>query len=285
MKIGAHMSIADGLHLSFGRGKEIGCKTMQIFTKNATRWREKKVTDEETSLFKKAQEETEIGPVVSHDSYLINMASPDDAKRDKSLKAFLGELERAEQLGLSHVVTHPGSHTGGGEEMGLKLFAESLKVVQKEVAGYQVKIALETTAGQGSSLGYKFEHFAKIFDLIDDPDGCSVCLDTAHIYAAGYDIKSGRGLENTLKEFDKVIGLRMLDVIHVNDSKKELGSRVDRHEHIGEGYLGLEPFRYILHNQALQDTLFILETPVADGGHAKNMDTLRELLSRPPQDE
>jgi deoxyribonuclease-4 len=277
MMLGAHMSIAKGLHLSFQRGSDIGCRTMQIFTKNASQWRERVVTDEEVHLFKEAQEETGIRPVVAHDSYLINLASPDETMRRKSIEAFIGELERAERLGLTHLVTHPGSHGGAGREDGIKRFAQSVNMVHRRLEGYRVKIAFETTAGQGSSLGYRFEHIGNIMEMIEDRTRCAVCLDTAHIFAAGYDIRSREGLENTLEEFDELIGLDKLEVIHINDSKKELGSRVDRHQHIGEGFLGLETFRNILHHPALKGLPFILETPMKDGGHAKNLQTLRRL--------
>ncbi len=271
------MSISDGLHLSFYRGGEIGCRTMQIFTKNATRWKEREVTDEEVELFRKAREETGIDPVVAHDSYLINMASPEEALRKKSINAFIGELTRAERLELSHLVAHPGSHGGMGEDEGIKKFSESLNVALKETEGYRVKVALETTAGQGASLGHRFEQMARILDLLEEGDRCAVCLDTAHIFAAGYDIRGEEGLESTLQEFDRVIGLERLEVVHMNDSKKELSSRVDRHEHIGEGFLGLETFRRILHHPVFKELPLILETPMKDGGHAKNLATLKEL--------
>ncbi len=277
VKLGAHMSISDGLHLSFYRGGEIGCRTMQIFTKNATRWKEREVTDEEVELFRKAREETGIDPVVAHDSYLINMASPEEALRKKSINAFIGELRRAERLELSHLVAHPGSHGGMGEDEGIKKFSESLNVALKETEGYRVKVALETTAGQGASLGHTFEQMARILDLLEEGDRCAVCLDTAHIFAAGYDIRGEEGLESTLQEFDRVIGLERLEVVHMNDSKKELSSRVDRHEHIGEGFLGLETFRRILHHPVFKELPLILETPMKDGGHAKNLATLKEL--------
>ena len=271
------MSISDGLHLSFYRGGEIGCRTMQIFTKNATRWKEREVTNEEVELFRKAREETGIDPVVAHDSYLINMASPEEALRKKSINAFIGELTRAERLELSHLVAHPGSHGGMGEDEGIKKFSESLNVALKETEGYRVKVALETTAGQGASLGHRFEQMARILDLLEEGDRCAVCLDTAHIFAAGYDIRGEEGLESTLQEFDRVIGLERLEVVHINDSKKELSSRVDRHEHIGEGFLGLETFRRILHHPVFKELPLILETPMKDGGHARNLETLREL--------
>lgn len=277
MRLGAHMSIANGLHLSFHRGSEIGCLTMQIFTKNATRWKDREITDEEVELFRKAQEETGIRPVVAHDSYLINLASPHEALREKSINAFVRELERAEMLGLSHLVTHPGSHGGAGEKEGLKRFAESVNMVQRKTEGYRVKTTLETTAGQGSALGYRFEHIATILDLVRESGRCAVCLDTAHVFAAGYDIRGREGLENTLREFNRLIGLERLEVVHVNDSKKELGSRVDRHQHIGEGHLGLETFRNVLCYPALRDLPLILETPAKGGGHARNLETLRKL--------
>lgn len=282
MKIGAHMSISEGLHLAFYRGSKLGCQTMQIFTKNATQWKERELSDLEVELFKKAQEETRIAPVVAHDSYLINLASSDDAMRQKSINAFISELNRAEKLGLSHLVTHLGSHGGAGEEEGMKLFAESVNLAHRKIEGFGVKITLETTAGQGTSLGYRFEQIARIIDLLEEADRCAVCLDTAHIFAAGYDIRGKRRLNSTLKEFHRIIGLHRLEVIHINDSKAGLGSRVDRHQHIGEGHLGLETFRNILHHPALRKLPFILETPMKEGGDVRNLETLRRLAAPLP---
>jgi len=277
MKLGAHMSIAGGLHLSFQRGSEIGCQTMQIFTKNATQWKNREICREEVELFEGARVKTGISPVVAHDSYLINMASSNNSLREKSIEAFINELGRSELLGLSHVVVHPGTHGGAGEIEGIKIFAESVNLVHENTEGYRVKIAFETTAGQGTSLGYRFEHLTEIMDLVEKGDRCAVCLDTAHIFAAGYDIRSMDGLEKTLEEFDSTIGLEKLEVVHINDSKKELGSRVDRHEHIGEGYLGLETFRNILHHPVFRELPLILETPMKDGGHARNLEILKKL--------
>ncbi|OGC76497.1 MAG: deoxyribonuclease IV, partial [candidate division Zixibacteria bacterium RBG_16_40_9] len=232
------MSIAGGVFNSLISGQELGCTTIQIFTKSNNQWKARPLTAPEISEFRTKQKETQISPVVAHDSYLINIASPDKALQKKSREALLIELQRCEALGISHLVMHPGSHVGTGEKEGIKRIAEALNWLHSQTKDFKVQIALETTAGQGTNLGYRFEQIAKMIELTEQKNRLAVCLDTCHVFAAGYDIRTQAGCEKTISEFDKIVGLEKLKVIHFNDSVKDFGSRVDRHEHIGKGKIG-----------------------------------------------
>lgn len=278
--LGAHMSIAGGVHNCFDHGEHFKCTTIQIFTKNASQWRAKPLTDTEIDKFKERQKQTKISPVVAHDSYLINLGSNDKALLQKSKEAFLVEIERCELLGIPYLVMHPGSHTGAGEEIGLKTIADSLSWLHHKSPETKVMICLETTAGQGTNLGYRFEQIADIIELSDSPERLGVCLDTCHIFAAGYDIRTERAYKKTMREFNSVIGLKRLKVIHFNDCKKELGSRVDRHAHIGKGFIGVEPFGFFMNDRRLAKIPKILETPKGDDGSAddRNLAILRNLV-------
>lgn len=273
--IGAHMSIGDGFFNSLYLGKELGCTTIQIFTKSANQWKAKELTSEDIEKFNQAQKETGITPVVGHDSYLINIASSDKELLQKSREALLLELTRSEKLGLPFLVMHPGSNPD--EKEGIKRIAESLSWIHSKSKNYKVKICLETTAGQGSSIGYRFEQLAKLIALTDENQRLEVCYDTAHTFVAGYDIRDKKVYEETFKQFDKIIGLNKLKVIHLNDSKKDLGTRVDRHEHIGKGFIGLEAFRLILKDRRFEKVPKILETPKEGDWDKKNLTTLRGL--------
>lgn len=278
--LGAHMSIAGGVYNCFDHGEHFKCTTIQIFTKNASQWRAKPLTETEIDKFKERQQQTKISPVVAHDSYLINLGSNNKALLQKSKEAFLVEMQRCELLEIPCLVTHPGSHTGAGEEAGLKTIADSLSWLHHKLPEAKVMICLETTAGQGTNLGYRFEQIANIIELSDSPEGLGVCLDTCHIFAAGYDIRTERAYKKTMREFDSVIGLKRLKVIHFNDSKKELGSRVDRHEHIGKGFIGVEPFGLFMNDRRLAKIPKILETPKGDDatGDDRNLTILRNLV-------
>lgn len=278
--LGAHMSIAGGVYNCFDHGEHFKCTTIQIFTKNASQWRAKPLTETEIDKFKERQKQTKISPVVAHDSYLINLGSNNKALLQKSREAFLVEMQRCELLEIPCLVTHPGSHTGAGEEIGLKTVADSLSWLHHKLPEAKVMICLETTAGQGTNLGYRFEQIANIIELSDSPEGLGVCLDTCHIFAAGYDIRTERAYKKTMREFDSVIGLKRLKVIHFNDSKKELGSRVDRHEHIGKGFIGVEPFGLFMNDRRLAKIPKILETPKGDDatGDDRNLTILRNLV-------
>ncbi|MBI4380725.1 MAG: deoxyribonuclease IV [candidate division NC10 bacterium] len=282
--LGAHMSIAGGIDLAPLRGREVGCQTMQLFTKSSNQWRARPLPPEEIERYRANLQVTGIAPVVAHDSYLINLASTDPGLHRKSIAAFLEELERAETLGIPYLVTHPGAHVGAGEETGLRQVANSIRELLKRTKGYQVQVVIETTAGQGTSLGHSFEQIAVLLDQIGLPERTGVCLDTCHIFAAGYDIRTHDGYADVIGAFDTVVGIPHLKVIHLNDSKKALGCRVDRHEHIGKGTIGLEAFRCLLSDPRLKGTPMILETPKDDDfvlADRRNLDTLRRLAEGP----
>jgi len=276
------MSIAGGAFNAFISGKEVGCATIQIFTKNNNQWNAKPLSEAEIAEFKAKQKETGIKPVVAHNSYLINAASPDKALSQKSKEAMLIELQRCEQLGVPVLVMHPGSHVGTGEKEGIKRIAEAIDWLHDQTKDCQVQIALETTAGQGSHLGYRFEQLAEIIDLTEDKIRLAICLDTCHIFAAGYDIRSKTGYEKTLAEFDKIIGLKRLKAIHFNDSVKDFGSRVDRHAHIGQGKIGQAGFGFFMNDKRLENIPKLLETPKDKEGKfdRMNLATLRKLIKK-----
>jgi deoxyribonuclease-4 len=276
--IGAHMSISGGVFNAILAGEELGCTTIQIFTKNNNQWRAKELTSAEVDKFFEHQKRTGISPIVGHNGYLINLASPKDDIFALSKESMLVELQRAEKLGLPYLVMHPGSHLGTGEKEGIKKIAGAINGLHQKTPGHEVKICLETTAGQGSNLGYKFEQLAQIIELVKENQRMGVCYDTCHTFAAGYDIRTKRAYQDTFKEFDKVIGLGWLKVIHLNDAVKELGSRVDRHTHIGEGKIGLEGFELLMNDKRWEKIPKILETP-KEGGTAKDIKNLSVLRS------
>ena len=280
MLLGAHMSIAGGIYKALERGKSVGCDIIQIFTKSSNQWKAKPLTDEDLRLFNEAKAETGISIVVGHTSYLINLAAPDPLTYDKSLDSMRVELERAEALGLPHLVMHPGSHKGEGEQAGLKKIAKSLDAVHKALPGLKVKTALEITAGQGTGLGFRFEQIAWIMDTVKAPERLSVCFDTCHAFAAGYDIRTRKAYMATVREFDRVIGLKNLGVIHLNDAKKELASRIDRHEHIGKGHIGLDGFRWLLNDKRMRHIPMSLETHKGKDlkEDVENLAALRSLI-------
>lgn len=277
MLLGAHMSIAGGVYNAFTDGKKVGCNTMQIFTKSSNQWKARHLADDEIEMFKNAGKETGIAPVIAHDSYLINLCAPDKAKLKMSVEAFGVELSRCRTLGIPYLVMHPGSHLGEGEEWGMKTIAENITRLLSEDEGEGgTMILLETTAGQGSNLGYKFEQLRFMMELIPQKERIGVCLDTAHIFAAGYDIKIPGGFEKVLGEFDEIIGIKNLRAIHLNDSKKICGSRVDRHELIGKGEIGIEPFRYLMNKKEFSNIPMILETP-KDKDYKEDIENLAVL--------
>jgi deoxyribonuclease-4 len=277
MLLGAHMSIAGGAFNAFIAGEALGCTTIQIFTKSSNQWKAKKLSDEELEKYHDEQKRTGINPVIAHDSYLINLGSPDDALVLKSREAFLHELERCELLKIPYLVTHPGGHMGQGEDWGLKRIAESLDWVHERSDGFSVQVALEVTAGQGTSLGYKFEHLVGIMEHSKNPDRIKVCIDTCHLFAAGYDISTEAGYQKTISEFDRIIGLKRLVAIHLNDSKKPLGSRVDRHENIGQGAIGEKAFGFVVRDKRFAKIPKLLETPKENDMDRVNLGLLRQL--------
>lgn len=277
------MSIAGGMHKAFERGKRVRCATIQIFLKNSNQWKAKPLTDQDRILFREAQERSGIRPVLAHDSYLINLASPDPLLHQKSFKAFVEEMRRANFLGVPYLVLHPGAHMGAGTQSGIARIAKALKRTLNLVDP-PVSILLENTAGQGTSLGCRFEQLASIMERIGNAERVGVCLDTCHAFAAGYDIRTEKGYDAAIEEFDRLIGVDKIRAFHVNDSKKDLGSRIDRHCHIGKGFIGLDGFRYLVNDKRFTDIPKILETPKGEGFRAdmKNLATLRSLIMRKP---
>ncbi len=283
--LGAHMSIAGGLDLAPLRGQEVGCRAIQLFTKSSNQWRARPLPTEEIERYRTNLQAAGIAHTVAHDSYLINLASTDPPSHQRSMTAFQEELERAEALGIPYLVAHPGAHLGAGEETGLHQVANCIRDLLKRTKGYRVQVALETTAGQGTSVGHRFEQIATILDQIGLPERTGVCLDTCHVFAAGYDIRTPQGYADVLGAFDQIVGISRLKVIHLNDSKRELGCRVDRHEHIGEGAIGLEAFRCLLTDPRLCRLPMILETPKDNdfiAADRRNLETLRRLVPFQP---
>lgn len=281
--LGAHMSIAGGVGNALLDGQKVDCDAIQIFTKSSRQWAAKPYTKEEIEQFEINRKETGIGVVVAHDSYLLNLGSPDGALRKRSIAAFIDELERCEVLGVSNLIAHPGAHVGAGEAEGIKTIAKSLDEVHKACPRYKTIVTLEITAGQGSNLGYRFEQIGQVIDATKQGDRLRVCFDTEHAFAAGYDIRTKEGYERTFAEFDDAVGLDRLAAFHLNDSKKELNSRVDRHEHIGKGFIGVEAFRLLMNDKRFWGLPMCLETP--KGPDLKedrvNLKLLRSLIGKP----
>jgi len=278
--LGAHQSIAGGVELALARGQQVGCDTIQVFVKAPNRWASKPIPSDSVSAFKEAVRETGIWPVFAHAPYLINLATPDDTLWHRSLDALVDDLERCELLGLPGLVIHPGSHVGSGEEAGIARISAALSKVHSRLPGYSVQVWLEITAGQGAHLGYQFEQLRVMVEGTEEPDRLGICFDTAHAFAAGYELRTREGYEDTWAKFDRVLGLYRLRAIHLNDSKKELGSRVDRHEHIGQGLLGLEPFRYLLNDSRFSGIPMIIETEKGPdlAEDKENLAILRSLI-------
>lgn len=259
-KFGSHLSISGGLEKAVYQARKLEFDTVQIFSKNSNQWKAAPLTDEAILKFKTALAETKITDPLIHDSYLINLASPKSFLLEKSIEAFAQELTRASQLGIGQVVMHPGAVTGDSVENGLKRVADSFDQILATVAK-DVMILIETTAGQGSCLGRTFQEIAAIRDLSKNPDRLGVCIDTCHIFAAGYDIRTRKEYEKVINDFDHIIGLTSLKAFHLNDSVKDLGSHVDRHAHLGYGKIGAEPFGFIVQDPRFSDLPMYLETP------------------------
>ena len=277
--IGAHMSMAGGYIKAWERALAVGCQALQIFTKNNMQWSAAAVNEKAAAEFRRKTAELKL-PVCGHASYLINLGAKNPQTTRRSIHALNDELQRAEILGLPFLVLHPGSHMGAGEKAGLKIIAANLASILKNCRAKKVRVALETTAGQGNTIGHRFEQLAEIYEKVAMPSRLGFCIDTCHIFAAGYDISKSRGLANALKEFDRLLGLEKILAFHFNDSKTGLGSRVDRHQHIGKGHIGIEPFREILNTRAFVRLPKILETPKGDNGREdiNNLKVLRSLL-------
>ena len=280
--LGAHMSIAGGLHLAFSRIQEVKGEALQIFAKNQVRWQTPRLTKEMSARFRKCWVESGRMPVAAHDSYLINLATPNRANCEKSVVAFADELRRAASLGIPFLITHPGSHLGEGVEAGLERFVHNLDraIILSQTS--QVTVLIETTAGQGNNLGSTFEEIAFILNQSQHGHLLGVCFDTSHAFAAGYDIRTPATYEKTITRFDRIIGLQRLQFFHLNDSKRPLGSRIDRHEHIGKGEIGLAGFRLLLNDQRFQHHPMVLETPKGKDllEDKENLGVLRSLITR-----
>lgn len=282
IRLGAHMSIAGGLCKSVHRANALGCTALQIFTKNASTWRERKLSVIDIENFTEAAESVGLVHVAAHTSYLINLASPDRKNRLKSVRALIEEIRRATQLGIPMVVMHPGAHKGHGESEGIRRLTEGINRVFDAIPEATTHLLLETTAGQGTCLGHRFGQIAEVIHGIDRQEIIGTCLDTAHIFAAGYDIRTPSAFNQTLAEFDAVVGLDRLRLLHLNDSKKMLGSRVDRHEHIGQGTIGIESFKLVMNDPRFKFVPKIIETPKKgkEGrSDQKNLKRLRALAA------
>jgi deoxyribonuclease IV len=278
--LGAHTSTSGGVSKAIILAEKLNFTAIQIFTKNNNRWEAKPLDLNEVKKFKKLWKQSKIEFIVSHDSYLINLCAKDEINLEKSRNAFIDELERCELLGIKHLNFHPGAHVGQGEEDGLKIIAESLNIAHSKTQNFEVSSMIELTAGQGTTLGYRFEHIAKIIELVENPERITTCIDTAHIFAAGYNIKDDLEYEKVIIEFDSIIGLDKLQCFHFNDSKKDLGTRVDRHEHIGKGFIGIEGFKNLMNDKRLSHIPKILETPKGKEQleDIENLNVLRGLI-------
>jgi deoxyribonuclease-4 len=290
LRIGAHMSVAGGVANAVERAVLHGCESLQIFSKNANRWVAPPLDAVDVRRFRRRLDETGITPAVAHASYLINLASTNSSLRAQSIDALADELDRAHRLALLGVVLHPGTCTAGTEDEALSLIAQAIRAVFARRPRQPTMILLEHTAGQGRTVGYRFDHLSTIIERLDGSPRIGVCLDTCHLVASGYDIVSPAGYQSTFEEFDKLVGLTRLKVFHGNDSKRPCGARVDRHEHIGQGCLGLEPFRRLIHDPRFDGLPILIETEksenlqkprviAADPLDMKNLEMLRRLRS------
>jgi deoxyribonuclease-4 len=278
--VGAHMSTSKGLASAVRSGHAMGCTAIQVFTSSPQRWHSPPVTEAMADDFRLAQRETGLTHVVCHDSYLINLCAIEPEMREKSIRGMIGEVERCALYGIPYVVSHMGAHKGQGVDWGLGGVAESLARVLQETPDC-VTVLMETTAGQGSCLMSRFEELAKVLEIMDGHERIGICLDTCHVFVAGYDIRDAESFDRTFDEFDKLIGLSRLKVIHCNDSKRGLGSRVDRHEHIGAGEIGEEAFRILMNDERFTNIPILIETDGDDDGHERDLAKLRSLQARP----
>ena len=282
MNLGAHMSIAGGLPRALLRGKAVGCSIVQLFLKNQVRWAGRPLTAEEAAEFTRVQAETGIRTVFAHATYLINLCAPDEKEWARSVDAFHDELLRAETLRLPFVIIHPGSHKGAGLDAGLERITAAIDDLHRRTQGLGVRIVLENAAGAGNLVGSRLEELRGILERVREPERLGFCLDTCHLFAAGYDIRTQEGLVATLEAFDRLIGFDRLRAFHLNDAKKGLGSGLDRHEHIGQGQIGLEAFRALLNHPRVGGLPMSIETPKAEDWDQRNLATLRALRDTRP---
>ena len=278
MVLGAHVSTSGGIHNAIKNGDKLQCDAIQIFLANPNRWESKPPTTEVVEKFCAAREVSPIRNVIVHDIHLSNLASPKQDVLEKSREQFKKQMELAHKVGIGDIVTHLGAHLGEGETCGLKQLSESFDLLFETTKAPDVIVLLETTAGQGTNLGYCFEHIRDVIGMSKYPDRFGVCLDTCHVFAAGYDIRTEADCDTTFNRFDEIIGLERLKAFHINDAKSKYQSRVDRHEHIGEGNIGVTAFAYILNDSRFAETPLIIETPDMNTMHGKNLATLRGLV-------
>jgi len=276
--LGGHVSVTGGVRNAPERARAVTCDCMQIFSKNQMQWASKPLDLEDAEQYKVNMGAHGIRETVIHDSYLINLGSPDKALLKRSREAFLDEVVRAKHLGVRNLIFHPGAHMGAGEQVGLKRIADSLNWVRKESGSGDVRFVLENTAGQGTVLGHSFEQIAKVIDMLDDQRNVGVCFDTCHGYVAGYDVRSSDGYEKTFEIFDEVLGVEMMSAMHINDSRGKQGSHLDRHEQIGKGFLGLECFKHFMNDDRWEGIPMVLETPEGEKGYKQELKTLRSLV-------
>ncbi|MBA19255.1 MAG: deoxyribonuclease IV [Verrucomicrobiales bacterium] len=279
MKLGSHMSTAGGAWKAFDRARSVNCESVQIFVKSNMQWFGKLPSEVDTQRFTTELAKGDVGPVFGHAGYLINLAGPDGSNLEKSMESLVKEIEIASMLNVPFLVLHPGAHLGQGEEAGIKRIAKSLDQIFKATKKSSVRIALENTAGQGTYLGHQIRHLAEIFDNVKQQDRLGICLDTAHFFAAGYDIRKPKGWNNAIGEVESMLGLDQILAFHLNDSKTDLDSRVDRHDHIGHGLIGKPAFKHIINDTRFIDTPACLETPKSPDMHedVENLNTLRSL--------
>ena len=259
--LGAHMSMAGGFDRAIERGHNVGCQCVQIFLKNNNQWRASEITDQDVEQLRAAVAQYDVDHLIAHSSYLINLASPDKGLWKKSLDAFVIELHRAERLRIPYVVLHPGAYTTSSEQAGLQRVVRALDEIHRQTRGLQAMCLLENTAGQGTCLGWQFEQLAAVLDGVRQPERLGVCFDTCHAFAAGYPLASESDYQLSMRQLQQLVGLNRIKAIHLNDSKRELGSRVDRHEHIGRGHVGIQAFSRLLNDRRLRRVPMYLETP------------------------
>lgn len=282
--LGAHMSMAGGFFRAIERGHNVGCRCVQIFLKNNNQWRASEITDQDVERFHAAVVQYDMDHLIAHCSYLINLASPDKELWKKSLDALVIELHRAARLRIPYVVLHPGAFTTSSQQAGLQQVVRALDEVHRQTRGLQAICLLENTAGQGTCLGWRFEQLAAVLDGVRSPERLGVCLDTCHAFAAGYPLASESDYRQTMRQLQQLVGLNRIKAIHVNDCKRELGSRVDRHEHIGRGQVGIQAFTQLLNDRCFRRVPMYLETPKGDDPKSKrpwdvvNLRRLRRLV-------
>lgn len=278
--LGAHMSIAGGVQHAVEKAEQVNSQALQVFTKSSNQWSARPLATEDIDQFRSLREKAKLSYVMSHDSYLINLASPDAVLREKSLRAFLDEIDRADLLGIDYLVFHPGAHMGQGSEEGCRRVSAAMNDCLTKRPKAKVKLLIENAAGQGTTLGRTFEELAMIRDGVEDKARTGFCIDTCHTYAAGYDLRTKETYEATMTSLDNAVGIRNVLAFHINDCKKDLGCHVDRHDHIGKGTMTLKPFEFLLNDPRFSESPMVLETPKSDDLHEdiENLETLRSLI-------